>query len=141
MVEIRMKPGCGKMLLARRYKLTDGTTADKRPKSMDDLLDTEETWLGERQVNPDGSVGEGPTARVPLSLLAPYLDKEGKPSRIVEGYPMTRVKGHGTEEDEHGNTIQPVSDTFKPGTLKRMPDQSLVASQQDCTFEFVRRTA
>jgi hypothetical protein len=141
MVEIRMKPGCGRMLIGRRYLTTDGQTLEKRPRKLDEVAETEEIWCDERKMNSDGSVSDGPTVKIPLSMIASYLDKDGKPSRQIDGYPMMKVSGSIASEDEYGQAIPPVADTWKAGHVKRLQDQSLLASHQDCTFEIVRRVA
>jgi len=143
-VEIRMKPGCGRMLIGRHYILADengGTKkTTKRPKLLDDVLEVEDEWLGARKIGPNGQPLDGPTAIVPVSLIESYL-KDGKPTRIIEGYPMQKCKGSDVTEDEHGNPVAPVEDTFKPGRISRRQDNSLIASHPDCTFEIVRRVA
>jgi hypothetical protein len=143
--EIRMKPHCGKMLLGRSYKVMDDkgtvTTTTVRPRRMDDLVEVVDSYLEAREIRPDGSAGEGPTAIVPRALIAGYLDKDGKPTRVIDGYPMIRVKGSDVTEDESGNPIAPVADTWKPGRITRREDKTLVASHADCTFEVVRKVA
>lgn len=139
--EIRMKPGCGKMLIGRSYKLITGETTKRRPKSMDELLEVEDEWLAERRLNSDGSPSEGPTAVVSKALIEAMLDANGKPIRIVEGYPMQKVAGSAVTEDELGNPIAPVADTYKPGRVTRRDDKTLIASHPDCTFEIVRKVA
>jgi hypothetical protein len=126
-VRIRMKPGCGRMMIGRKYKIIDGTVADKRPRSMDELSDTEEIWLEQGQI-----------VEVPVSFIAPFLDKEGKLSRVVEGYPMVKVPGQEARTDEEtGLAVRATQDTWRAGTVRYAGDE-LIASHQDCTFEIVQ---
>jgi hypothetical protein len=125
-VKIRWK--VGKALIKRQYKLINGTTVDERPRSRDDVVDTVDTYLEAGQV-----------AEVTLETLAGLLDKDNKPSRVVDGYPMTKLKGSVQETDDQGNPLpKPVvtEDTYTAGHLY-FNGNELIASQKDCPFEIV----
>jgi hypothetical protein len=123
---IRMKPGCGRMLIGRKYKLLDGSIVDKRPRHQDEVVDSIEEWLE-----------QGKIATLPVSALAAYLDENGKPTRIIDGYPMVRVPGDAVQADPYGNPVPPVHDSFHAGSVKFDEKNELVSSHRDCPFEIV----
>ena len=127
MVTIRMKPGRGRMLIGRGWKMNDGTSSKARPKNYGEVAETEEEYLGEREMI-DGQPGPGPTARVPVSLIASLLGKDGKPNRVIEGYVMVKHEGDSNATDEHGNRAPNRTD-FSPGLQAGIFD--------DSTFEIV----
>lgn len=128
MVEIRMKPGCGRMLIGRAWRMPDGTLSETRPKNAADSLETEERWLEARGVDESGAPTDGPTATVPMDLVKRFLNKEGKPSRVIDGYLMVKSAG-GTVQDISGASSD-TSPSFSPGLKPGVYD--------DSTFEIVR---
>ena len=128
MVKIRMKPGCGRMLIGRQYKLIDGSVVPHRPRSRDDIVDTLDEFLEQGEVR-----------ELPLEALAAMLNKDGKPTRVIEGYPLTKMKGAETEVDDQGNPLPRkivTEDTWTPGRV-RYDGNVLIASHPDCPFEIV----
>jgi hypothetical protein len=128
-VKIRMKPGHGKALLGRKYKLTDGSITSVRPKTRDEILDTLDDYLE-----------QGQERDVPIELLEGLLDKNGKPSRVIEGYPMVVMKGDVKDHDDDGNPLPKrivTEDTLTAGRLYYKGTE-LIASHPDCPFEIVQ---
>ena len=128
-VTIRMKPGCGRAMIGRKYKLLNGDLVNQRPKTQDEVVDTVEEWLE-----------QGKTATVPITALSAYLDDKGRPQRLVEGYPMVKVPGDSVQADPYGNPIPPVHDSYHPGTVKFAQDNTMIAFHADCPFEIVPDT-
>lgn len=126
-VKIRMKPGCGRMMIGRTWCLPDGNLSMMRPKRAEDSLETEEEWLEAREIDQDGNPKDGPIAEVPMDLIRKSL-VNGKPSRVIDGYKMHRTGGEQVQ-DEHGNTMF-MRATYSP--------TSVPGSFDDATFEIVR---
>lgn len=127
MVRIRMKPGCGRMMIGRSWRLPDGTISKSRPKRAEDSLETEEEWLEAREVDQDGNPKDGPVAEVPMEFIKKFL-VDGKPARVIEGYKMHK-SGGGQGQDENGKPIL-TAPTYAP--------TSVAGSFDDATFEIVR---
>ena len=124
---IRMKPGCGRMLIGRKYKTIDGDIVEKRP-PIDKLLDTLDEWLE-----------QGKTARVSHSMLEGLLNKDGKPARVVDGYPMRRAPGVEMTEDPNGYPLPKPTrseDTWVPTNVVWDGDR-IRTEHPDATFEIV----
>lgn len=124
-----MKPGCGRMLIGRRYRLANGEFTSQRPRNQDDIIDTVDEYLE-----------QGQTKEVPLDALSAMLDAQGKPSRNIEGYPLTVLKGAETISDDQGNSLPKKIVTEDSLTAGRLYYQNgaLVASHPDATFEIVQ---
>lgn len=130
MYEIRMKPGCGRALIGRKWEVK-GELTDVRPEGNADLVNSLDEWLEARKEEQEGVWSEGPTAIVSEDRLRKLLGSDGKPSRVIEGYAMTRIKG-GKGQDQSGATVD-VRDQFFPG---QQPGVS-----NDATFEIVRKVS
>lgn len=128
MVKIRMKPGCGRMLIGRGWRTTDGALARSVPQNPLERLNPEDEWLEAREMDAEGNALEGPIKEVPFELVARLLGKDGKPSRVIEGYPMAKTSG-GLETDATGRAVE----THVSYSPKAEPGKF-----DDVTFEIVR---
>ena len=128
---IRMKPGCGRMMLGRFWNLPDGTKSTVRPKTLDELWESEEQWLEARDVDNEGNALEGPVVEVTAAQLAKLLDPSGKPKRVIDGYQMQKTNGELTQ-DIAGNTVS---------TRTNFSPKAEVGAFDDTTFEIVKRAS
>jgi len=126
---IRMKPGCGKMLIARKWEKRDGTIADVVPLNAEDRMTPVDEWLLERGVDANGQPTEGPIAAVPESSIKRFLGANGNPSRVVDGYQMVKMHGD-VAQDERTGELMPSRATYSPALNP--------GAFSDCTFEIVR---
>jgi len=127
-LKIRMKPGCGRMLIGRKYKLIDDTIVARRPKTRDDIADVVDEYLEQGQV-----------AEVTLEQIAALLGKDGKPARSVEGYRMRKIEGKLLTHDKQGNELPHPVQTEDTWTASNVVWQGneLIASHPDCPIEIV----
>lgn len=128
---IRMKPGCGRMMLGRFWNLPDGTKSAARPATLDQLWESEEQWLEARDMDSEGNPLDGPTAEVTAAQLAKLLDSSGKPKRVIDGYQMQKTVGELTQ-DIAGFTVQ---------TRTNFSPKLDVGAFEDTTFEIVKRAS
>jgi hypothetical protein len=127
-LKIRMKPGCGRMMIGRQWRLSDGTLSDTLPRDMQERMNPEDSWLEARKVSSDGVASDGPIAEVSESLVRKFLNAKGVPSRVIDGYRMVRVPGQETPNDD--GELTKSRDSWSPS--KEM------GAFEDCTFEIVR---
>lgn len=128
MLKLRMKPGCGRMLIGRMWRLSDGTISDTIPHDMAERQNPEDIYLEARAVDREGQPLDGPTVDVPESLVKRFLGPNGKPSRVIEGYKMVKYVGQ-EEQNQYGDTLR-TRTNFSPGTE--------IGAFDDSTFEIVR---
>lgn len=126
-VRIRMKPGCGRMLIGRSWRLSDGTISRTVPKDPTERLQPEDEFLEARQLDSDGNPLDGPIVEIPVDQLAGLL-KDGKPFREIDGYKMAKTSG-GIETDSTGRPVE----THVSYSPKAEPGKF-----DDVTFEIVR---
>jgi hypothetical protein len=126
--KIRMKPGCGKMLIGRKWELLDGSTVDSVPAKAEDRLNPVDVWLEARELDANGDPKDGPVAEVPERMIKRFLNPQGKPLRVVDGYQIRKSTGEEAK-DPTGKVVASrvsYSPAFEPGAF------------DDSTFEIVR---
>jgi hypothetical protein len=101
-VKIRMKPGAGKMLIGRKWRLSSGELSDTLPADMQERQNAEDQWLEARGIDSNGQPTDGPVAEVPEPAIRKFLNSKGQPSRIIDGYKM--VKTLGQLQDSGGDS-------------------------------------
>lgn len=134
MVRIRMKASSGKLLLDRKYKLTDDSIVAKRPKIRDDIVDIIDEFLM-----------PGEEREVPFESVRHLLGGDGKPNRVVDGYQMRKLPGGTMLQDKDGNELPAplvTEDTWAPGNNGYAVDKAtgqpvLMASHPDALIEIV----
>lgn len=127
-LKIRMKPGCGRMIIGRGWRLSDGSFSDTLPADMQERQNPEDIFLEARVIDREGQPTEGPIAEVPENLIKRFLNDKGKPQRVIDGYKMIRYVGQ-EEQNQYGDTLK-TRTNFSPGTE--------VGAYDDSTFEIVR---
>lgn len=125
-VKIRMKPGQGKMLIGRKWRLSSGELSDTLPDNMQERMNPEDTWLEARGVDSEGRPTEGPTAEVPESAIRKFLDGKGRPLRVIDGYKMVKTLGQSVESGGESTSRADWSPARDQGVF------------DDSTFEIVR---
>lgn len=130
-VTIRMKPNCGRMMVGRKWQLSDGTIADTQPKDPQERLNPVDVWLEERTQDSEGTWSEGPTADVPESIIKPMLDASGKPKRVIEGYRMQFYPGQ--QDTDINGVVRQLRGDFSPAVN--------LGATDDATFEIVRKVS
>jgi hypothetical protein len=122
-----MKPGQGKMLIGRRWRLSNGELTDKLPSDSQERMNPEDEWLEAREIDENGVPSEGPIAEVTESAVRKMLDARGKPSRVIDGYRMVKYQGQLTN-NENGEQVRTRTE-FSPAAQQGAFD--------DATFEIV----
>jgi len=140
--EIRMKPGCGKLLIGRRWKTRDGIV-DRRPENQNHIVDVLDEFLEPRALLADGTLSDGPKRIVPRSAIEAFLAPgSDKPARVIDGYPMKKVAASAPEIDESSGIHRGASEeNWIPGVITRNRDGVLNAQHSDCPFEIVRKVS
>jgi hypothetical protein len=127
-VKIRMKPGCGRMLIGRMWRLSDGSLSETIPDAMAERQNPEDVYLEARGIDREGQPLEGPVAEVPENIIKRFLAANGKPSRVIDGYKMVKYVGQ-EEQNQYGDTLK-TRTNFAPGIE--------IGAFDDSTFEIVR---
>lgn len=127
-IKIRMKPGCGKMLIGRGWRLSDGSLSETVPEKPSDRQCPEDFYLEARGVDREGQPLDGPISEVPESLVKRFLNEKGKAQRVIDGYKMIKYVGQ-EEQNQYGDTINSRTN-FAPGME--------IGAFDDSTFEIVR---
>lgn len=131
MVTIRMLPHKGKMLVGRVWRLSDGSVSETLPANPQERLNPEDVYLMPREFDKEGNVLEGPTLDVPESLIANMLGKDGKPTRLIDGYNLIAENGQEFE-DANGRKVS-TRTNYSPGATQSV--------YNDPVFEIVKRAS